>query len=136
MVWHFIGIYIINRTLHDRLEIQNFSSRVEKYFTSELRSLVKYFSTLEEKFRISARPCNILYFTTIKRFDRWRFKCSFFFIAKGQCSRCQHSNLCTVVNYCINSVDDTKYLFPLPHQCSTRVSLENNPLISKYTCQS
>ena len=27
----------------------------------KLRSLVKYFSTLEEKFRISARPCNILY---------------------------------------------------------------------------
>ena len=26
-----------------------------------LRSLVKYFSTLEEKFRISKRPCNILY---------------------------------------------------------------------------
>ena len=59
MVWHFIGVYIINRTLHvhDRLEIQNFSSRVEKYFTRSLRSLVKYFSTLEEKFRISARPC-------------------------------------------------------------------------------
>ena len=35
MVWHFIGVYIINRTLHDRLEIRNFSSRVEKYFTSE-----------------------------------------------------------------------------------------------------
>ena len=62
MVWHFIGVYIINRTLHDRLEIRNFSSRVEKYFTRSLRSLVKYFSTLEEKFRISARPCNILYF--------------------------------------------------------------------------
>ena len=61
MVWHFIGVYIINRTLHDRLEIRNFSSRVEKYFTHSLRSLVKYFSTLEEKFRISARPCNILY---------------------------------------------------------------------------
>ena len=37
------------------------------YFTCSLRSLVKYFSTLEdrrapveEKFRISARPCNIL----------------------------------------------------------------------------
>ena len=45
MVWHFIGVYIINRTLHDRLEIRNFSSRVE------------------EKFRISARPCNILYKT-------------------------------------------------------------------------
>ena len=64
MVWHFIGVYIINRTLHDRLEIRNFSSRVEKYFTRSLRSLVKYFSTLEEKFRISARPCNILYFST------------------------------------------------------------------------
>ena len=51
MVWHFIGVYIINRTLHDRLEIRNFSSRVEKYFTRSLRSLVKYFSTLEEKFR-------------------------------------------------------------------------------------
>ena len=64
MVWHFIGVYIINRTLHDRLEIRNFSSRVEKYFTRSLRSLVKYFSTLEEKFRISARPCNILYMCT------------------------------------------------------------------------
>ena len=61
MVWHFIGVYIINRILHDRLEIRNFSSRVEKYFTRSLRSLVKYFSTLEEKFRISKRSCNILY---------------------------------------------------------------------------
>ena len=26
-----------------------------------MRSLVKYFSTLEEKIRISKRPCNILY---------------------------------------------------------------------------
>ena len=64
MVWHFIGVYIINRTLHDRLEIRNFSSRVEIYFTRSLRSLVKYFSTLEEKFRISARPCNVLYLKT------------------------------------------------------------------------
>ena len=32
MVWYFIGVYIINRTLHGRLEIQNFSSRVEKIF--------------------------------------------------------------------------------------------------------
>ena len=32
MVWHFIGVYIINRTLHGRLEIRNFSSRVEKIF--------------------------------------------------------------------------------------------------------
>ena len=34
---------------------------LKKYFTRLLCSLVKYFSTLEEKFRISARPCNILY---------------------------------------------------------------------------
>ena len=34
---------------------------LKKYFTHSLRSLVKYFSTLKEKFRISARPCNILY---------------------------------------------------------------------------
>ena len=33
----------------------------KKYFTSERSERVKYFSTLEEKFRISARPWNILY---------------------------------------------------------------------------
>ena len=43
---YFIGVYIINRTLHGRLEIRNFSSRVEKIFTRSLRSFVKYFSTL------------------------------------------------------------------------------------------
>ena len=30
MVWYFIGVYIINRTSHGRLEIRNFCSRVEK----------------------------------------------------------------------------------------------------------
>ena len=30
MVWHFIGVYIINRILHGRLEIRNFSSDVLK----------------------------------------------------------------------------------------------------------
>ena len=30
MVWYFIGVYIINRTLHGLLEIRNFFSRVEK----------------------------------------------------------------------------------------------------------
>ena len=34
---------------------------LKKYFTCSLRSFVKYFSTLKEKFRISVRPCNILY---------------------------------------------------------------------------
>ena len=45
MVWYFIDVYIINRTLHGCLEMQNFSSRVEKI----------------DKFHISVRPCNILY---------------------------------------------------------------------------
>ena len=57
MVWHFIGVYIVNRILHGRLEIRNFSSLVEKNICKR----VKYFSTLEEKFRIFGRPCNILY---------------------------------------------------------------------------
>ena len=30
VVWHFSGVYIINWTLHDHLEIWNFSSGVEK----------------------------------------------------------------------------------------------------------
>ena len=34
---------------------------LNKYFTRSLRALVKYSSTLEEKFRISARLRNILY---------------------------------------------------------------------------
>ena len=38
---------------------------LKKYFTRSLRSLLKYFSTLEEKFRMSARPCNILYLLNI-----------------------------------------------------------------------
>ena len=48
----FLWKHIINRILLSRSEIQNFSSRGK---------LVKYFSTLKEKFRISTRPCNILY---------------------------------------------------------------------------
>ena len=74
MVWHFIGVYRTNRTLHDPalwnckirymddcLEIQIFSSCAEKYFTRSQHSLMKHFSTLEEKFCNSALPCNILY---------------------------------------------------------------------------
>ena len=55
MVWRFIGVYIMSRTLHGRLEIRNFSSHVEKNI-SLIRcahAIVKYFSTLEEKFCIS-----------------------------------------------------------------------------------
>ena len=64
MIWNFIGVYITNSTLHGRLEIQNFSFHVEKYFTSGRSEQVKYLSTLEEKFRISAWPCNVLYLFT------------------------------------------------------------------------
>ena len=60
MIWYFIGIYIINRTLHGRFEMWNFSY-VEKYCTSERSERVKYFSTLQEKFHISVWSCNILY---------------------------------------------------------------------------
>ena len=38
---------------------------LKKYFTSERSERVKYFSTLEEKFRISVRPCNILYIIVV-----------------------------------------------------------------------
>ena len=34
VVWYFMGVYIINRTLHGRLEIRNFCFRVEKIFHS------------------------------------------------------------------------------------------------------
>ena len=39
MVWYFIGVYIINRTLYGRLEIHNFSSRVEKIFVNTRREI-------------------------------------------------------------------------------------------------
>ena len=69
MLWYFIGVYIINRTLHGHLEIPNFSSCVKKkYFTCLLCSLVTYFSTLEEEFDISAWPCNILYIYVVAQF--------------------------------------------------------------------
>ena len=40
MVWYFIGVYIINRTLHGHLEIRNFSSRVENIFQHSKRNFV------------------------------------------------------------------------------------------------
>ena len=38
---------------------------LKKFFSRSLRSLVKYFSTLEEKFHISTQPCNILCVCTV-----------------------------------------------------------------------
>ena len=40
MVWYFIGVYIVNRTLHGHLEIRNFSSRVEKILQHSKRNFV------------------------------------------------------------------------------------------------
>ena len=34
MTLYFIGVFKINRTLHGRLEVRNFSSRVQKYFST------------------------------------------------------------------------------------------------------
>ena len=41
------------------MEMRNFSSYVEKYFTRSLRSVAKFYSTLQEKFFISEQPGNI-----------------------------------------------------------------------------
>ena len=50
MGWDFIGVYIINRTLHGHLEIRKLSSRVEKYLIRSLRSLVAHSSTPQRNF--------------------------------------------------------------------------------------
>ena len=70
MVWYSIGVYIINRTLHGRLEIQNFSSRVAKTFHSFAALTREIFFNTREKFRISARPCNILYLYSFAKSSR------------------------------------------------------------------
>ena len=47
----FISVYIINRILHGRFEIRNFSCPVKTYFTRSLRSVVKYCSTRRARCR-------------------------------------------------------------------------------------
>ena len=61
MVWYFIGVYIINRTLHGRLE--KMSLLVLKNISLvRCPHLWKIFQHSKRNFdRISARPCNILY---------------------------------------------------------------------------
>ena len=60
---------------------------LKKYFTRSLRSLVKYFSTLEEKFRISVRPCNILYIFMGSVYSKMatNFMIYFFMVIGPQC---------------------------------------------------
>ena len=55
-IWYFIGTYLINRTLHGHLKVQNFSSCLGK-FKHLFCSIVKYFSALEEEFYISEHQC-------------------------------------------------------------------------------
>ena len=66
IVWKYVNLCnksIIQRILHGRAEIRNFSSSVEEYFTNERSERVKklYFSTREEKFHMSERPCRVLF---------------------------------------------------------------------------
>ena len=61
MVWYFIGVHIINRTLHGLLEIRNFSSHVEKIFQSFAALTREIFCNTQREICISAQPCNILY---------------------------------------------------------------------------
>ena len=60
MVWYFIDVYIINRTLHGRLEIRNFSSHVETIFHS-FAALTREIFCTQREICISTQPCNILY---------------------------------------------------------------------------
>ena len=70
------GQWTFEYRLYGRAVTQNFSSSVEKYFTSERNAqvkLLKYCSTREEKFRISKRPCSVP-FIVIYRYDLARAK--------------------------------------------------------------
>ena len=50
ITWYFIGVFFNReRILHGSTEVRNFSSSVEKYFTSEQRKQEKYLSTQDEK---------------------------------------------------------------------------------------
>ena len=67
MVWYFIGVNVINRTLHGRFEVLNLSSRVVFKNISLVHCADSWniFSILEEKFRISKHLCNILFVNNI-----------------------------------------------------------------------
>ena len=53
------------RILHGRAEIRNFSSSVEKYFTSERSERVKYFfNTRDISYLQAAKQCFIYYINT------------------------------------------------------------------------
>ena len=69
---------------------------LKKYFTRSLRSLLKYFSTLEEKLRISARPCNILcvfFWFSVSSKDIVDFHCTVIRSVLEYCSPIFHHSL-------------------------------------------
>ena len=61
MVWHFIGVYIINRILHGRLEIRNFLLVLKKIFHSFAALKREIFFNTRREIFYPARPCNTLY---------------------------------------------------------------------------
>lgn len=75
MIWYFIGVYLIG-TLNDHLKIRNFSSHGEEYLTCLVCSrLLKYFSTLKEKFHISVcKLCNIFFLLMLffQGYQKWK----------------------------------------------------------------
>ena len=65
----------IKRIFHGCTEIQNFSSSVKKFLTSECSKPVKYFSSREEKFCVSKWPCDILFIIkTPMKYQPFHFK--------------------------------------------------------------
>ena len=75
MVWHFIGVYIINRILHGHLEIWNFSSHVEKNI-SHIRCAHTWNIFQHPKRNFVSLPCNILYvFNPFKSQECPKYQC-------------------------------------------------------------
>ena len=48
--WYFTGVYVINRTLHGRLEMRNFPSRVELFHPFAALTREIFFNTRREIF--------------------------------------------------------------------------------------
>ena len=69
MVWNCIGVYVINKTLHGRLEIQNFSLTVKKYFTSEWANKWNIFQHSQRNF---VSPCGHV-ISSIHVYHAWLF---------------------------------------------------------------
>ena len=77
MVWYFIGVYIINRTLHGRLEIRNFSSHVEKIFHSSTALTREiFFNTQRQISHLGTCICHVAWSPIVRiiRHNDWHFR--------------------------------------------------------------